>query len=166
MKTSKNVQGSVNNMLEANRHDHKLQLQRGWNEMQRKSMSIKNYTLKIKSLCSPFSSIKVTVDEVDMVQIFLNDLLHQIGSLRAIIITMMSLVILWHSIDALFTNKTMIGLWILGWKAKYWTFTQTVVVIKEEEEVQPMIEFCRVCQRVEDHVMWRHQRTFEPQWKT
>ena len=62
--------------------------------MQRKSMSIKNYTLKIKSLCSPFSSIKVTVDEVDMVQIFLNDLLHQIGSLRAIIITMMSLVIL------------------------------------------------------------------------
>ena len=47
--------------------------------MQRKSMSIKNYTLKIKSLCNPFSSIKAMADEVEMVQRFLNDLLQQIG---------------------------------------------------------------------------------------
>ena len=52
----------------------KIQLKNELNTVERKNMSVNNYTLKIKSICESLASINVTVDDDDKIEVCLHGL--------------------------------------------------------------------------------------------
>ena len=50
-------------------------------------MSIRGYTVKIKELCDSLGSINVTIDDEEMVQIFLGGLAPRFGTIQSVVLT-------------------------------------------------------------------------------
>ena len=61
-------------MFATNTRAMKIQLKNELNTVERKNMSVNNYTLKIKSICESLASIKVTVDDDDKIEVCLRGL--------------------------------------------------------------------------------------------
>ena len=57
-------------------------LQQDLNNIRQKDMVVTNYTTKIKEICDVLGSINVTVEEDEMVQIYLGGLAHRYGRQR------------------------------------------------------------------------------------
>ena len=65
----------------------KLQLRQELNNIREKDMLVTNYTTKIKEICDALGSIKVTMDEDEIVQICLGDLTQWYGQICTTICT-------------------------------------------------------------------------------
>ena len=61
-------------MFAKNTRARKIQLKNELNTVERKNMSINDYTLKIKSICESLASINVTVDDDDKIEVCLRGL--------------------------------------------------------------------------------------------
>ena len=61
-------------MFATNTRARKIQLKNELNTVERKNMSVNNYTLKIKSICESLASINVTVDDDDKIEVCLRGL--------------------------------------------------------------------------------------------
>ena len=61
-------------LFATNTKARKIQLKNELHTVEKKNMSISDYTLKIKSICEPLASINVTVDDDDKVEVCLRGL--------------------------------------------------------------------------------------------
>ena len=61
-------------MFATNTRARKIQLKNELNTVERKNMSVNDYTLKIKSICESLASINVTVDDDDKIEVCLRGL--------------------------------------------------------------------------------------------
>ena len=50
--------------------------------MQQRDMSVADYTSRIKDICDCLASINVTIEEEEMVQVWLDGLVQKFGSLQ------------------------------------------------------------------------------------
>ena len=58
-------------MFATNTRAMKIQLKNELNTVERKNMSVNDYTLKIKSICESLASINVMVDDDDKIEVCL-----------------------------------------------------------------------------------------------
>ena len=70
----------------ANTTARKLQLRQELNNIQQRDTSITSYTLKIKELCDWLGSIRINVDDDEMVQICLGDLATRFSAMRTTVL--------------------------------------------------------------------------------
>ena len=61
-------------MFATNTRAKKIQLKNELNIVERKNMSVNDYTLKIKSICESLASINVIVDDDDKIEVCLRGL--------------------------------------------------------------------------------------------
>ena len=61
-------------LFTTNTKARKIQLKNELHTMEKKSMAISDYALKIKSICESLASINVTMDDDDKVEVCLQDL--------------------------------------------------------------------------------------------
>ena len=85
-KTPKEAWANLKKMFAANTTARKLQLRQELNNIRQKDMSVSDYTAKIKSICDSLGSIKINVDEDEMVQVCLGGLAQRFDPLRTAIL--------------------------------------------------------------------------------
>ena len=85
-KTPKEGWEKLKKIFAANTAARKLQLRQELNNIQQRDMSITGYTLKIKEPCDALDSIKVVIDDEEMVQICLSGLAPRFSSIRSTIL--------------------------------------------------------------------------------